>query len=80
MPKASRRLSARFTGWAKGLGKKEQTTTPKDELAKEAMERKIHEPMPVSDEAPKLDQPVLAEPIQIDEVSTRCIRLYHIAW
>ena len=75
MPKSSRRLSARFTGWAKGLGKKEQSTTPKDELTKEAMERKIGESTPVSDEAPKLDQPVLAEPIQIDEVSVRHIRM-----
>jgi len=69
MPKANRRLSARFTGWAKGLGKKDQSTTPKEEVSEEAVERQMKASTPISDHAPMLEQPVLAEPIKIEQVS-----------
>ena len=70
LPKPNRRLSARITGWAKGFGssKKEQSTTPKEEVTEGPAERQIHQPAPVSDEAPRLEQPVLAEPIKIEQV------------
>ena len=70
MPKANRRLSARLTGWAKGLSKKEHATTPKDEVTKEDAEGKVEVSSPVSEKAPKLEKPVLAEPLKLDEVSS----------
>ncbi len=76
MLKANRRLSARLTGWAKGFGKKEQSTTPKDEISKESAEPNIVESSPIADEAPRLEQPVLAEPIKIGELSEAAVCLY----
>lgn len=82
MPKTNRRLSARITGWAKGLGKKEQSTTPRDEVTKEEAELKTESTSPIADVAPTLDQPVLAEPIKIEQVSERiliaCIDAYSV--
>ena len=68
-PKANRRLSARLTGWAKGFGKKENGSTPKDEVPAEAAELKVGETSMIANEAPKLEKPILAEPLKIDEVS-----------
>ena len=59
-------------------GKRDGTTTPPKEkedkeAAKEVSEAHAHsEPTAVSDEAPKLDKPVPAEPLKIEEVRRVC--------
>jgi hypothetical protein len=75
-PKATRRLSARFTNWAKGLGKKDQPTTPRDEVPQEAVELKGESDLStatsssvIANEAPQLEKPVEVEPLKIEEVS-----------
>lgn len=68
-PKANRRLSARFTGFVKNFGKKDGSSTPKEEKSREAAEAFV-EPMAVSSEAPKLEQPIETEPLKMEEVSS----------
>jgi hypothetical protein len=70
-------LSARFTNWAKGLGKKDQPITPKEEIAQEAAEHKVEgdaidaEPATtIAAEAPQLEKPIEVEPLKIEEVSS----------
>jgi hypothetical protein len=70
--KATRRLSTRFTSFVHKIGgKKDGSTTPPVEKSEAAATA------PVSDEAPKLDQPALAEPLKMEEVSS-IIRLRDI--
>lgn len=67
--KAGRRLSSRLISGLKNFGKKDHVAK---EDKREPTEPKHEESTPttvVSDEAPRLGQPMLAEPIRIEEVS-----------
>lgn len=68
--KAGRRLSARFTGFFKPKEhhhKKESSPPPKDEAPKD----EAAAPAAVAEDAPKIESPAPAEPIQIETVSCR---------
>jgi len=65
--KTTRRLSARFTSWAKGLAKKEHSSSPKDEKAQEAVEGEAAPATVVTTEAPQLEKPIETEPLKLEE-------------
>ena len=68
--KANRRLSTRFMNGIKNFGKKENAATPNEEKAKDTVESKPAEETATTSEAPKLEKPVPAEPLKIEEVSS----------
>ena len=67
--KAGRRLSTRFISGIKNFGKKDHPAAKEEK--KEATETPATEETPaaVADEAPKLEKPIPAEPLKIEEVS-----------
>lgn len=72
--KAGRRLSARFTGFFKPKEhhhpKKEASPPPKDEAPKEEAA-----PAAVAEDAPKIEEPTPAAPLEIETVSQHLPRL-----